>query len=653
MKASPARGEVGGKGKQSVIPGYSINESLKEDHNWQLYRCVRAKDNLPVLIRTTRSQSSDPQLAEQLESEFCTLRDISIPGVLKVHDLVVGSEHAALVLEDPGGRLLDAVLRSGRLGPSDFLCTAIQITSIIAALHRQRIVHTRLRPDVVFLGKDGQGVWISGFEHAVKLNATAPDRHVLPAGNLSYIAPEQTARIDAGIDYRTDLYSLGVMFYEMLTGKLPFESEDPLELIHCHLARIPKRPCDIDSKILRPLSGIVMRLLMKKANERYKSAQGVLADLKECSEQYRNTGTITSFTLALHDRPETFEIPDRLYGRSHELQRLLDALDRVRQGGSGLVLVAGYSGIGKTSLIQHIREPVVESNGYFVSGKYDQLDRSNPYSAILQAFWGLVKQILTETDADIEQWKQRMLSALGVNARVIIEVIPELELIIGEQPPVPELKPVESQNRFNFYFQRFIAVFANPERPLVLFVDDLQWASMSSIRLLQSWVSGINVGGLLVIGAYRDNEVDATHPLRSVIRELREAGGILDEIDLQPLNIDSINHIIQDTLGRSGDESLPLARCVHGKTDGNPFYARSFLRSLYDEGQLYLEDTAGWSWDVDAINAMRAADNVVDLMARKIERLPEETRDVIKLAACIGNRFTLVTLATACGKDVE
>ena len=637
----------------SVIPGYTINESLKEDRNWHLFRCVRAEDNLPVLIRATRNQSPDPSLAEQLESEFGMLRDISIPGVLKAHDLVVGSDGDALVLEDPGGKLLDAVLGTVRLDIPGFLGIAIQITFIVAELHRQRIVHTRLRPDVVLLGKDGQGVWISGFDHAVKLNAGVHARHVLSEGNLAYIAPEQTGRIDADIDYRTDLYSLGVIFYEMLAGEPPFEVEDPLELIHCHLARIPVRPDVLDPHIPRALSDIVMRLLMKKADERYKSAQGVLADLRECDEQYKQTGSVGFLSLAKHDRPEKFEVPHRLYGRSGESQQLLVALDRVRLGGVGLVLVAGYSGIGKTSLIQQFREPVVESGGYFVSGKYDQLERSNPYSAILQAFIGLVKQILTESDADIGQWKELILSALGVNAQVIIEVIPELELIIGEQPPVPELKPLESQNRFNFYFQKFIAVLSSPERPLVLFLDDLQWASLASIRLFQSWVTGVNMNGLLMIGAYRDNEVDATHPLRSVIRELREAGGPLDEISLQPLDVESVNHIIQDTLGHDREASIPLAGCVYQKTDGNPFFARSFLYTLYEVGQLHLDDTTGWVWDIEAINAMRAADNVVDLMAHKIGRLPEEARDVIKLAACIGNRFTLTTLARACRMGVD
>lgn len=635
-----------------MIAGYSINESLGEDHHWHLYRCVRTEDALPVLIRTTRGQSPDPLLTEQLETEFGTLRGISIPGVLKAHDLLVSLENTALVLEDPGGVLLDTVLDSKRLDTTYFLRIAMQMASIIANLHSQRIVHARLQPGVVLLTRDGQGVWISGFEHAVKLTTGAHARQVRTDGNLAYIAPEQTGRMDTDIDYRTDLYSLGAIFYEMLTGKPPFETEDSLELVHCHLARTPECPSDVDPEIPRPLSDIVMRLLKKKADERYMSAQGVLEDLKECDQQYSNNGSIGALILALHDRPELFEIPERLYGRSRESEQLLVAFDRVCAGGSGLVLVSGYSGVGKTSLIKHIRDPVIQRNGYFISGKYDQLERSNPYSAILQAFRELVTQILTESDADIAQWQRRILAALGVNARVIIEVLPELELITGEQPPVPELKPVDAQNRFNFYFQKFISVFARPERPLVLFLDDLQWGSMSSIRLLQSWMSGVAVNGLLMMGAYRDNEVDATHPLRVVIRELREAGVDMEEIALKPLGISSVSRIIEDTLGRSANASLPLARCVHEKTEGNPFFARSFLTSLYEEGQLYIDKTSRWSWDIEAITSLRAADNVVDLMAHKIERLPAETRDVIKLAACVGNRFKLATLATACGMSL-
>ncbi len=636
-----------------MIPGYSVNESLGEDPHWQLYRCLRIQDELPVLIKKTRGQSSEPLLSEQLKYEFDTLRNITIPGVLQAYDFVVSSDSAALILEDPGGLLLDAVLVEKQLDISGFLRIAIQLTSVIADLHSQRIVHTRLCPGVIILDKDGQGIWLSGFEHALKLKAGTGSQHALAVGNLAYIAPEQTGRMEAVIDCRTDLYSLGAIFYELLTGKPLFDTVDPLELIHCHLARIPQHPSDVDPKVPRPLSDIVMHLLMKKSDERYKSAQGVLADLKACNDQYRNNGMICTLTLAMHDRPEYFEIPDRLYGRTRESECLLAAFDRVCKGGPGLVFVSGYSGVGKTSLIKHIREPVVQRNGYFISGKYDQLERSNPYSAILQAFWELVTQILTETDADIAWWKQRILATLGMNAHVIIDVIPELELIIGEQPPVPELKPVEAQNRFNFYFQKLIKVFARPERPLVLFLDDLQWASLASIRLFQRWVSDVTANGLLMIGAYRDNEVDATHPLPVVMHELRDSGVNLVEIELKPLDLISVSRIIQDTVDCSENDSLALARCVHEKTDGNPFFARLFLRSLYEEGQLYIDKKSMWSWDIDVITSLHAADNVVGLMVHKIERLPAKTRDVLKFAACIGSRFTLSSLATSYGKRPE
>ena len=634
-----------------MIPGYTINESLKKDHNWQLLRCVRTEDNLPVLIRASRSRSPQPHLSAQLESEFGTLKDLRIPGVLKVHELLVGSENAALILEDPGGTLLSDVLSSGEFDLREFLPAAIQVAKVVSELHQHGIVHTRLRPDVLLLGNNGRDVWISGLGHALFAGDARGATRSMAEGNLAYMAPEQTGRIEAEVDHRTDLYLLGLVFYEMLTGRLPFEADDPLELVHCQLARMPQHPSDIDSSIPRPLSEIVMRLLQKRADDRYQSASGLLADLEQCGAQYALSGTISTLAIAKYDRPNTFLIPEKLYGRSGETRQLLDAIDGARKDGPGLVLVAGYSGVGKTSLIRHLREPVAKGNGYFVSGKYDQLERSNPYSAILQAFLELVGKILTEPDTDIEHWRQRIMAALGSNAQVVIEVIPELELIVGKQPPVPELKPAESQNRFNFYFQKFIAALARPERPLVLFLDDLQWASVASIRLLQSWVTGNDIAGLLVIGAYRDNEVDAAHPLTSVMRELRETSIALREIQLHPLDVEGINHIVQDALRCTAEESLPLAICVHEKTDGNPFFARSFLLSLHEEGLLRPHDSAGWCWDIEEIDAVVAAENVVDLMVRKIEKLPNDARNVLKVAACIGGRIELTTLATACGKD--
>ncbi|MBT8079136.1 MAG: AAA family ATPase [Gammaproteobacteria bacterium] len=635
-----------------MIPGYTIKESLKKDHDWQLLRGVRAEDDLPVLIKAANAQSPESGLTEQLRAEFSTLQGLDVPGVLRVHALLRESRNSALVLEDPGGTLLNVVLDAGKFEIADFLAVSIQMATVVSELHRHGIVHTQLRPDVFLLGDRGQGVWLSGLERAVKADASNGSKRELSAGNLAYMAPEQTGRVDAGIDQRTDLYLLGLTFYEMLTGHPPFRTDDPLELIHCQLARIPKSPGELDSRIPRPLSDIVMRLLMKRAGERYMSAAGVLADINECAAQYERTGNIESLAIAQHDRQDSFVIPEKLYGRDDEKRRLLEAFDSVRTDGTRLVMVAGYSGVGKTSLIRDLRDPVAEQGGYFVSGKYDQLERSNPYSAILHAFRELVRKILTEPDSEIESWRQRIMTALGANAQVVIEVIPELELIVGTQPPLPELKPVEAQNRFNFFFHKFIAALGRPERPLVMFLDDLQWASAASIRLFESWVTGLNITGLLIIGAYRDNEVDATHPLMSVVRDLRESHDAFEEIQLSPLGAGSIDLIVRDALRSDADETKTLSSCVHEKTDGNPFFARSFLRSLFEEGQLSQGADARWTWDVESINELRAAENVVDLMVRKIERLPSQTRNVLKVAACIGGRIEPVTLATAYGRGI-
>jgi len=640
---------------RTIIPGYGIKESAREGRRWRWYRGQRHMDQRPVLIKTPRKQPTDQLLGARLEKEYKTLQDIQIPGVIKVYDYIKSTDGIALILEDTGGSFLDQLISTRRLSLTEFLQIAIRLSTCIAGLHSQKILHANIHPGAILSGPEAQNVWITGFDRAVRLDTGAQDStsYSLSKGHLAYIAPEQTSRMDAIVDYRSDLYSMGVLFYQLLTGRLPFRTEEPLELVHCHLARTPTPPSDIDSEIPGPLSDLVMQLLKKKPDDRYQNALNLLEDLNACHEQYRSTGVVRHLTTHRQGRPEHFEIPQRLYGRSNETRQLLDAFERVRKGGTELVFVAGYSGVGKTSLIQHIREPVVKHNGYFASGKYDQLERSTPYSAIIVAFRGLVRQILTESDEQITDWRQRLLEVLGPNGKVITEVIPELALIIGEQPQLPELKPIEAQNRFNLYFQRFVNVFAHPSHPLVLFLDDLQWASVASTQLLQAWVTGFGIDGLLMIGAYRDNEVDSHHPLRTAIKSIREAGGSLLEITLLPLALSSVTQLIRDALGRSEGTSRPLGECVQAKTDGNPFFTKVFLENLHEEGLLYFDPAAGWSWKMEDIEAIQATDNVVDLMARKIERLPPQTRETTKLAAIIGNRFDLGTLATASSENIE
>ena len=443
---------------------------------------------------------------------------------------------------------------------------------------------------------------------------------------------------------------MGVTFYELLTGQLPFVTEDVLELVHCHIAKPPIPPHQLvgahrRAPIPKAISNIVMKLMAKTAEERYQSAWGLKADLEECLKQLRSSRQISDFALGSQEVCDRILISQKLYGREREVEMLLQAFERVTTGPSEFLLVAGYSGIGKSSLVQEIYKPITAKRGYFISGKFDQYQRNIPYSAIIQAFKELTKQLLSETDAKLAEWKEKILSAVGANGRVIIEIIPEVELIIGEQPPLLDLAPAEVQKRFNFFFQDFIKVFTNPARPLVIFLDDLQWADGASLKLIELLLTSSDAG-LLLIGAYRDNEVNAAHPLRLSLENLQKEGVRIQEICLNPLELETVNRWLADTLKASCEMTQDLAELVHRKTGGNPFFITEFLQALYTENLLnFGYEQKRWIWDTKQVQSRNFTDNVVELMVAKIHQLPPETQEVLKLAACIGNQFELGTLA--------
>ncbi|WP_445240858.1 ATP-binding protein [Microcoleus vaginatus] len=456
------------------------------------------------------------------------------------------------------------------------------------------------------------------------------------------------------LDYRTDFYSLGITFYELLTNKLPFETPDALELVHCHIAKQPLPPSDINSEIPQVVSNIVIKLMAKTAEERYQSSFGVKADLENCLNQLQNLNIILSFPIANQDICDKFQVPQKLYGREQEIEILLTAFERVTSQ-SELMLVSGYSGIGKSALVQELYKPVTEKRGYFISGKFDQYQRNIPYSAIVTAFQKLINQLLSETEAQLQEWREKLQAALGNNGQVIVEVIPEVELIIGKQPAVPDLGPNASQNRFNLVFQNFIKVFTKAEHPLALFIDDLQWADGASLKLMQLLMSrGRASIGLFLIGAYRDNEVGSAHPLILAIEEIAKSGAIINRIFLAPFELLTVSQFISDTLNSSESAAKPLAELVLFKTGGNPFFMNEFLKSLYTENLLEFDfQTLSWQWQLGQIHARGFTDNVVELMARKIQKLPKNTQEVLKLAACIGNQFDLKTLELVAGYSLK
>lgn len=534
--------------------------------------------------------------------------------------------------------LRDYIL-SKRPGVSECLKIAVAVTDALGDLHKKGAIHMDITPRNILINTETGEVQITGSGCS---------------GSVAYMSPEQTGRLNQAVDYRTDFYSLGVTFYEMLTGVLPFSTEDPLELIYSHIAVRPTPPYDLDNEIPKTVSDIVMKLLSKTPDDRYQSASGLKADLLECLKQLETSGTIQGFTLGLKDISALLQIPQRLYGRQQETAALMGSFSRISAGAKELLLVSGYSGIGKSSLVREMQRPIVRQRGYFISGKFDQYKRNIPYSALIEAFHGLVRQLLSDSDERVHAWKERLLEELGPNVRVITDVIPEVALITGEQQTVPDLPPQEAENRFHLSFSGFVRVFTARAHPVVIFIDDLQWVDQASLKLIRLMMTDHSLSRLLLIGAYRDNEVEASHILMYTLEEIQKSGAIINRIILTPLGGEDVNRLVSDTLRCNDETARPLADLVMRKTGGNPFFVRQFLQTLHDEGLLAFDFGVGRrQWDLDKIQEKGITDNVVELMANKLMKLSPDTIDTLKHAACIGNKFNLGTLSIVLEKPVS
>lgn len=616
-----------------------------------VYRALRNPDRTPVILKVVDSHAPGPRDRARLENE----REIggSLDPRFSIGPLALDTHQGmpALVLPDLGLQSLDRFL-GGPMEIGRFLALAVRIAECVQAVHRQGVVHKDLKPENLLV--DGEGrVRITDFGLASRLTreqaAQAPR---LIEGSLPYMSPEQTGRMNRAVDFRTDLYSLGVTFYEMLTGKLPFQARDPMEWVHCHVAR-PVPVLDESSGVPEMIGRIVAKLLAKMPEDRYQTARGLRHDLQRCRDQWQARGAIEPFALSERDVSGRLCIPQSLYGRDQDVSALMRAHDRVaRQGTSELLLVLGYSGIGKSALVQELYKPVVRSQGFFAQGKFDPYQREVPYSTFVQALRELALELLAASEEQIATWRERLLGALGVNARLITDVIPQVELLIGPQPPVPELPPAEAQNRFRIVFRQFIGAFAREAHPLVLFLDDLQWADSGSLGLLKELVTHPEMRFLLVVGAYRDNEVGPAHPLTWTLEEARKEEARISEIVLGPLSLEDLAAFVGDALWPRRDDVWTLATLLLEKTGGNPFFAIQFLTALHEEGLLVFDARAGgWGWDLDRIRAKGFTDNVVDLMASKLMRLPRRTQSALMRAAALGSTGEIAILALVLGRS--
>ncbi|MDB5635119.1 MAG: multi-sensor signal transduction multi-kinase, partial [Bradyrhizobium sp.] len=593
---------------------------------------------------------------ERLEHEYALKSELDADWAARPVALTHYNGRRTLVLEDPGGAPLDRLL--GRpLDVSHFLRIAIPLAAALRRVHERGLIHKDIKPANILVDAANGGVWLTGFGIASRLprEHQAPAPPELIAGTLAYMAPEQTGRMNRSVDSRSDLYALGVTFYEMLTGQLPFTAADPMEWVHCHIARQPVPPNERDADVPGPLSAMVMMLLAKTAEERYQTAAGVEADLRRCLAEWEATGRVGSFPLGAHDVSDRLLIPEKLYGREREIDALIASFGRVVAIGTPeFVLVSGYAGIGKSSVVNELHKALVPQRGLFASGKFDQYKRDIPYATLGQAFQTLVRSLLTQSDEELGRWRESLREALGPNGQLMVNLVPELELVIGKQPPVADLPPQDAQNRFQMVFRRFLGVFARKEHPLALFLDDLQWLDAATLDLLENLVTQSEVRHLLLVGAYRDNEVSPSHPLLRTLEAIRAVDARLHEIVPAPLQLDDVGRLIADALHCEPERARPLAELVQEKTGGNPFFAIQFFIALADEGLLAFDPVASaWQWNIDRIRAKSYTDNVVDLMAGKLKRLSSTTQEALKHLACLGNVVPIATLALVHGTTKE
>ena len=632
------------------LTGYTIHATLSETATTAVYRATRHHDHQPVILKTTPEPVTPFEIWARQNRAFELHQRCASPHVTAAYHHEKQGQRWLLVLEDFGGEPLANLLANGPLPLSTFFPIALGLVQGLAAIHERRIIHKDINPRNILIHPTTHHVKITDFDIASLLPQEAahlliPD---LLEGTLAYISPEQTGRMNRPLDFRTDFYSLGATFYHMLTGQLPFPTADLMELIHSHLARLPQPPHTLNPAIPPQLGAIILKLMAKTAEARYQSSAGLHHDLAQCAHAWQTTADIPPFPLGQRDISTQFHIPPKLYGRAPETHQLLAAFQRASTGPAELLLVTGHSGIGKSALIKEIHKPIVAQRGQFATGKFDQLQRQTPYASLLPALRDLLRQRLAHPPAQLAGWSQHLAEALAGNGRLFLPLLPELGRLLGHNhPPIAELPPAEAQKRFTHHFVRLIRALATAEHPLALFLDDLQWADNASLHLLeQLFTTDGQTHHLLLIGAYRDNHVDAGHPLALTLARLHEAHTPLTRLHLLPLDLDDTTSLLADTLHHPPAKIFPLAELCQHKTGGNPFFLGQFLHTLHQDGLIQFDPThQQWQWSLEAIRQRDITANVVELMAGKLQQLPPTTQELVQTAACLGHQFNLATLS--------
>ncbi|AKT38393.1 trifunctional serine/threonine-protein kinase/ATP-binding protein/sensor histidine kinase [Chondromyces crocatus] len=635
------------------ICGCDVLERVREGSRTTTYRARRRSDGLAVLLKVLREPTPSQAQLATLRHEETILGELDIDGVLRCHGIVEEGGRAALLLEDFTGSPLDALGVAGSLPIARVVTLAIDVVGILEAIHQRGVVHRDLTPATIAMRSGDETIKFIDFGLASLLpehgsTFTSPGGL---QGSLAYMAPEQTGRMNRPIDYRADYYSLGVTLFELLTGHLPFTSGDGIELVHAHIARQPPSPRLSTPEVPEVLAAIVLKLMAKSAEGRYQSAQGIRADLARCLEQLQKDGDIAPFSIARRDRPTTFKLPQKLYGRDADVQTLLTAFEHSLRG-VVLMLVSGPSGIGKTSLIREVYRPITVRRGYFIAGKFDQYRHEDPHAALKQALRELSDQLLAESEEHVLEFQKRARDTLGSHARILTELCPSLARLLGEHPEMPTLSHPENLYRFNRAVTGFLASVATPEHPLCVFFDDLQWANADALKLLEHLSRVEQDLALLIIGAHRDEEILDAQALALALRAIEARGARVERVCLSPLGLPELKEMVADTLSIPREAGEPLAELLLSRTAGNPFFVREFFTSLHADGAIEAHDD-GYRWSVDRMRAHGVTDNLVDLMTARLRQLCPETRELLLFAACLGSVFELGTLALVSGRSID
>ncbi|MBD2329776.1 AAA family ATPase [Alkalinema sp. FACHB-956] len=634
------------------IPGYCDLKFRCEGSRCTIYSAYRS-DGLPVILKHLRDPYPSPAEVARFRREYQMTRQFQQAGIIHCLDLIDRGNQFVMVLEDFGGQDLDHFLTIEPLLPmAQCLELMLRLAQSLGEVHRALIIHKDINPSNIVWNPQTDTLKLIDFGIASQLSRETPsltDIRVLE-GTLAYISPEQTGRMNRSVDFRSDLYALGVTFYRILTGQLPFPLANPLEMIHAHIARSPMSPQAVRSDIPAIVAQIVLKLMAKNADDRYQSPYGLVQDLQRCYQDWQTQGQVTPFDLGQADFPDRLILPQTLYGREPDLQQLMTAFERCRQGSVELVLVAGYSGIGKTSLVNEIHRPVTAARGEFIKGKYDQFNRSKPYGPLADALTQWVQRLLTRRDRELAQYRETLLDAVGSNGRLLVDVIPEFAQILGTPPPLPEISDTDVETRLTLLFRGLLRAIATADHPIVLFIDDLQWADLAFVRLLQRLVTDPEAGYLLLVGAYRDHEVSAAHPLMLSLEEIRQTGKAFTHLTLTPLSQAHTHQLIQQTLRLSEATAAPLADLCFQRTQGNPFFLNQLLETLYTRELLTLDPAQGcWVWDLQTIQAQGMTDDVISFLIDKMGDLPPTTVQALQQASVVGNHFDLASLTTLLG----